>query len=312
MPRLLGCAGSIPACAGEPRRRGCRCVPGWVYPRVCGGTALKEATHEYERGLSPRVRGNLAGTPAGFVPAGSIPACAGEPGTVRLPDRWSAVYPRVCGGTVELPAMTDQPDGLSPRVRGNPVGNRAGDAVDGSIPACAGEPGTHPLHHLPIAVYPRVCGGTRRRVSLANTPGGLSPRVRGNPPTGISNTVIAGSIPACAGEPAVAGRAAVRNEVYPRVCGGTISGTSMDSVARGLSPRVRGNLPPAPYPVRKPGSIPACAGEPPATRRTAPLAGVYPRVCGGTNPRGAVSIALPGLSPRVRGNPHLVFCHSLE
>ena len=30
--------GSIPACAGEPRRRCRRMWPGWVYPRVCGGT----------------------------------------------------------------------------------------------------------------------------------------------------------------------------------------------------------------------------------------------------------------------------------
>ena len=30
--------------------------------------------------------------------------------------------------------------GLSPRVRGNPVGNRNGVCLGGSIPACAGEP----------------------------------------------------------------------------------------------------------------------------------------------------------------------------
>ena len=32
--------GSIPACAGEPRRGCCRCRAAWVYPRVCGGTQL--------------------------------------------------------------------------------------------------------------------------------------------------------------------------------------------------------------------------------------------------------------------------------
>ena len=50
--------------------------------------------------------------------------------------------------------------------------------------------------------------------------------------------------------------------VYPRVCGGTATAVSIASTARGLSPRVRGNLvfdPPAASPL---GSIPACAGEP--------------------------------------------------
>ena len=30
--------GSIPACAGEPRRAYCAIIPNAVYPRVCGGT----------------------------------------------------------------------------------------------------------------------------------------------------------------------------------------------------------------------------------------------------------------------------------
>ena len=50
-----------------------------VYPRVCGGTLAKALPSRRNKGLSPRVRGNLGksyGTPAG---GGSIPACAGEP-----------------------------------------------------------------------------------------------------------------------------------------------------------------------------------------------------------------------------------------
>ena len=50
------------------------------------------------------------------------------------------------------------------------------------------------------------------------------------------------------------------------------------------------------------GSIPACAGEPPAFSTPMIVPKVYPRVCGGT------ALAVPattwprGLSPRVRGN----------
>ena len=74
----------------------------WVYPRVCGGTALVRRTRPPERGLSPRVRGNpLAGLLAAAV-LRSIPACAGEP-AAGIPDQADRrVYPRVCGGTGSL------------------------------------------------------------------------------------------------------------------------------------------------------------------------------------------------------------------
>ena len=72
---------------------------------------------------------------------------------------------------------------------------------------------------------------------------------------------------------------------------------------QGLSPRVRGNLPPFPPPGGGAGSIPACAGEPQVGSSGGQVGRVYPRVCGGTGgqfrPRGRAN----GLSPRVRGNP---------
>ena len=49
---------SIPACAGEPRRRPRSINPNAVYPRVCGGTADGTRMTTSGWGLSPRVRGN--------------------------------------------------------------------------------------------------------------------------------------------------------------------------------------------------------------------------------------------------------------
>ena len=46
------------------------------------------------------------------------------------------------------------------------------------------------------------------------------------------------------------------------MCGGTGLELVMPNDWMGLSPRVRGNLEPLPPPPDKPGSIPACAGEP--------------------------------------------------
>ena len=54
------------------------------------------------------------------------------------------------------------------------------------------------------------------------------------------------------------------------------------------------------------GSIPACAGEPGVGVGSGFPSGVYPRVCGGTNPPGFGIRTGRGLSPRVRGNPLLM------
>ena len=52
--------GSIPACAGEPRRRRGPDYRRRVYPRVCGGTGHFPPPTSRAKGLSPRVRGNPA------------------------------------------------------------------------------------------------------------------------------------------------------------------------------------------------------------------------------------------------------------
>ena len=49
---------SIPACAGEPGGGVDTGAAGKVYPRVCGGTTIRNMNEGEEGGLSPRVRGN--------------------------------------------------------------------------------------------------------------------------------------------------------------------------------------------------------------------------------------------------------------
>ena len=254
--------GSIPACAGEPRGPFVESGPHRVYPRVCGGTPSDRCSR------MTRVR--------------SIPACAGEPwpraGSPGRP--W--VYPRVCGGTASRPTGGGALPGLSPRVRGNPADEAASIRPLGSIPACAGEPAPKIRSCNRSRVYPRVCGGTSPLDSLSTVIAGLSPRVRGNLRHHRLPPLALGSIPACAGEPRPHWRARSGSGVYPRVCGGTITASAVRRSRTGLSPRVRGN--PSPRgPVKAPsGSIPACAGEPLPGTENARVAGVYPRVCGGT------------------------------
>ena len=152
---------SIPACAGEPDYACPAHDAGWVYPRVCGGTAPRRGPWRIFWGLSPRVRGNPGRTNGLGVATGSIPACAGEP---RQPNRVCnglRVYPRVCGGTIEQRANNHLAAGLSPRVRGNRQILFPFLTGAGSIPACAGEPWDSIRRASRTTVYPRVCGGTR-------------------------------------------------------------------------------------------------------------------------------------------------------
>ena len=293
---------SIPACAGEPCARPWLRGPRTVYPRVCGGTGDFYLENLCQLGLSPRVRGNQYVCATCARRRGSIPACAGEPLRMRdvcawaraiyvfhggTPDMrdvcaWARVYPRVCGGTQQQAELRRQPEGLSPRVRGNQ--HQVGCPVksERSIPACAWKPLAGLNGWTRVTVYPRVCGGTL--FNLGNV------------------WSAARSIPACAGEPLIYGGNASLVRVYPRVCGGTMSMTMSFMPRTGLSPRVRGNLPTNHCHDPELGSIPACAGEPPPKHTTNSPPTVYPRVCGGTRPRTRGLPGLTGLSPRVRGN----------
>ena len=192
--------------------------------------------------------------------------------------------------------------GLSPRVRGNPARIPSPASRAGSIPACAGEPSGQMLYYAVSGVYPRVCGGTSNPCRFTAHIKGLSPRVRGNPTCLRRSILLAGSIPACAGEPMSRRYEPSSVTVYPRVCGGTVLWRYLRDVGKGLSPRVRGNPGKPSFDTTATGSIPACAGEPLANRVYQLDQRVYPRVCGGTSFLPVLRPGCQGLSPRVRGN----------
>ena len=171
----------------------------------------------------------------------------------------------------------------------------------GSIPACAGETIGERCRRRHQEVYPRVCGGNRRRNPGPSAEEGLSPRVRGKPGQPSDCLPSPRSIPACAGETTPAAFSTSKAGVYPRVCGGNARQLTPGKKKQGLSPRVRGKRR-AELAAKDGGrSIPACAGE---TLRCWPPRGfgaVYPRVCGGNASWFSCVVPLPGLSPRVRG-----------
>ena len=86
-----------------------------------------------------------------------------------------------------------------------------------------------------------MCGGTGSGTTLRAAADGLSPRVRGNLGLQLRLHIDYRSIPACAGEPEAKLVYQRKEEVYPRVCGGTVTREPICCVKMGLSPRVRGN-----------------------------------------------------------------------
>ena len=135
-------------------------MPIAVYPRVCGATQTEYRLDSIAVGLSPRVRGNL--WHSFWIPrhTRSIPACAGQPRICQARALLGTVYPRVCGATSNGDFQKIAVDGLSPRVRGNPLSGGRCRARSGSIPACAGQPRLSGSNITEKSVYPRVCGAT--------------------------------------------------------------------------------------------------------------------------------------------------------
>ena len=91
---------------------------------------------------------------------------------------------------------------------------------------------------------------------------GLSPRVRGSPPSTRGACAMGGSIPARAGEPPCASGFHSPTGVYPRACGGAPIRRRSWARWAGLSPRVRGSPGAVASRHDVAGSIPARAGEP--------------------------------------------------
>ena len=91
--------------------------------------------------------------------------------------------------------------GLSPRVRGNPLRVLHRLTARRSIPARAGEPLPKHIRGRKYTVYPRACGGTVNGVTSRRLLSGLSPRVRGNRIPSWFDGDRRRSIPARAGEP---------------------------------------------------------------------------------------------------------------
>ena len=236
--------GPIPAHAGEPRFRSCRRSSRRAYPRACGGASCSCSGSALGSGLSPRMRGSLHHGGRVGDERGPIPAHAGEPAClVKMPcEAWA--YPRACGGAGRMSTTERRLKGLSPRMRGSPHGSGFRLILKGPIPAHAGEPTLRRKYSSPARAYPRACGGAADHPQSGSSARGLSPRMRGSRSSLTARASSPGPIPAHAGEPCLPPWPLRHCAAYPRACGGAYDLLRDRILSVGLSPRMRGSLPP--------------------------------------------------------------------
>ena len=173
---------SIPAYAGGTRSNLVMDRLLRVYPRVRGWNGTRPPGGLLPAGLSPHTRGERAGPRPGPDRVRSIPAHAegrqldarrsstkvyprvrGGTHTDTPGDHVHAVYPRVRGGNQHDLLKPPADTGLSPRTRGNPVGDFRVGSADGLSPRTRGghlELGVEPFLNWSIPAY---AGGTTRQ-----------------------------------------------------------------------------------------------------------------------------------------------------
>ena len=139
-----GRARSIPASAGNPRRRWPAGRTSAVHPRERGESRAGSAAHGNTHGPSPRARGIRYRQPRPRAWFGSIPASAGNPGAGAGAQLLQRVHPRERGESPPRMARRRRCWGPSPRARGIPPAGRGAGALTVVHPRERGESGGWP------------------------------------------------------------------------------------------------------------------------------------------------------------------------
>ncbi len=206
------------------------------------------------------------------------------------------------GGAGRIAPLPRVYRGRSPHARGSPLGGDDARPHQGSIPACAGEPLGASYLLGAREVDPRMRGGAMQQSLSGRTGEGRSPHARGSRLPPGQQQRLAGSIPACAGEPVRRVLGDAGRWVDPRMRGGAALEVRDSVRSQGRSPHARGSQVSSLGVSARVRSIPACAGEPypfpPALRATV----VDPRMRGGAANGYRLRMVTKGRSPHARGS----------
>ena len=146
-----------------------------------------------------------------------------------------------------------------------------------------------------------MCGEHFLLLSLFAFAAGSSPHVRGAHVTAMVHHTSAGIIPACAGSTDIDAIKRLVAGDHPRMCGEHLDGDTLNNVASGSSPHVRGAPRPAHLSRPSNGIIPACAGSTSCGSGLPLGSRDHPRMCGEHKSPRMVRVAKAGSSPHVRG-----------
>ena len=150
---------------------------------------------------------------------GIIPACAGNTRDPTVLTQSKRDHPRVCGEHLPLRVALVPVLGSSPRVRGTLSIWPSSMWRRGIIPACAGNTLSIRFSGSMFRDHPRVCGEHRYWNGTHVKEQGSSPRVRGTHEYPFLCRVLAGIIPACAGNTLFGCGVVCFCWDHPRVCG---------------------------------------------------------------------------------------------
>ena len=253
--------GIIPAYAGNTCIFQGRKAILWDHPRVCGEHIPVRGLARIIAGSSPRMRGTHSAILTDMSSGGIIPAYAGNTDDVAFIRKDAGDHPRVCGEHRIHRLHHGQVRGSSPRMRGThsmPIGCPESARI---IPAYAGNT-VRCLRYWWFAWdHPRVCGEHIQTLRDWRVILGSSPRMRGTPCDAFSEKLLAGIIPAYAGNTARGFWRPLPKRDHPRVCGEHNRTRRDFRVYEGSSPRMRGTHITFPLNINTFGIIPAYAGN---------------------------------------------------
>ena len=250
------------------------------------------------------MRGTLCNSMPMYSTLGIIPAYAGNTYAEVCVVRRCGDHPRVCGEHDVLVDYEICHTGSSPRMRGTLHGVSAVLIIHGIIPAYAGNTLCSTCKLSCWKDHPRVCGEHSRDRLISMMSSGSSPRMRGTLAARCHVAVLAGIIPAYAGNTWYGCRSGYSVRDHPRVCGEHWKWTPLPLRQFGSSPRMRGTQHDVHFIVIIAGIIPAYAGNTHVVRLAGDALRDHPRVCG-EHPCPKVKHAHDvGSSPRMRGTPH--------
>ena len=296
--------GTIPARAGETKRRKRGKVGSRDHPRSRGGNLCKRSFLFLGGGPSPLARGKH--TPCTCRPCnqGTIPARAGE--TISDSARYSPLrdHPRSRGGNVALSRDGAQVWGPSPLARGKLRGADQLARPAGTIPARAGETVDLACTGSRWRDHPRSRGGNLLAGLGLDLGAGPSPLARGKHDEEANGGLLIGTIPARAGETCVRRPSPGPWRDHPRSRGGNVAPAQRLKQLAGPSPLARGKRRCRRAASACDGTIPARAGETLTGFLGLLLQRDHPRSRGGNAGHRAEPELQPGPSPLARGKLH--------